>query len=294
MKKFALIWMLLLAFAVVTNAQEAKARTEKIHVLVGDPKVHEASTFAEWGVTKLPKYRALIIGVSEYQHPSAALVNLAEPVNDAQRLYDVLTTHYTFNSDDIIFLKNPRGRQIVDTLEYLAHNVKADENLLVFYAGHGIFDKKLNTGYWIPADGEAGRPSTYLSNTVLRDYLKGITSRHTFLISDACFSGSIFAAGRSMNMEDEIGKFGDLNRIKSRKALTSGNFQTVPDKSIFMEYLIRTLTENVKPYISATSLYTKTYNLVENNSRILPQYGAIQDAGDEGTGGSFCFIRKSN
>ena len=273
MKKIALIWTVLVSFAVVTNAQEATARTEKIHVSVGDPKIQEASTFAEWGVTKLPTYRALIIGVSEYQHPSAGLVNLTEPVNDAQRLYDVLTTHYTFNSDDIIFLKNPRGRQIVDTLEYLAHNVKADENLLVFYAGHGIFDKKLNTGYWIPADGEAG---------------------HTFLISDACFGGSIFAAGRSMNMEDEMGKFGDLNRIKSRKALTSGNFQTVPDKSIFMEYLIKALTENARPFISATSLYTKTYNLIENNSRILPQYGAIQDAGDEGPGGSFCFIRKVN
>ena len=105
MKKFALIWILLLVFAVVTNAQEAKARTEKIHVTVGDSKVQEAATFAEWGVTKLPKYRALIIGVSEYQHASAGLRNLAEPINDAQKLYDVLTTHYTFDPNDVIFLK---------------------------------------------------------------------------------------------------------------------------------------------------------------------------------------------
>ena len=133
MKKFVLIWILLLAFAGVVNAQEAKARTEKIHVTVGDAKSQEAATFAEWGITKIPKYRALIIGVSEYKHPSAGLRNLAEPVNDAQKLYDVLTTRYTFDPNDVIFLKNPTRGQIVDSLELLALKVKPDENLLVFY-----------------------------------------------------------------------------------------------------------------------------------------------------------------
>lgn len=295
MKKIALIWIVSVSFAYVTKAQEFRAQTSKIHVSVGGAVSEEqAATFADWGITKLPKYRALIIGVSDYQNASAGLRNLAEPVNDAQKLYDVLTTHYTFEPQDIIFLKNPTRGQIVDSLELLAQKVKPDENLLVFYAGHGIFDKKLDIGYWIPADGVEGRKSTFLANSELRNYLKGITSKHTLLISDACFGGSIFASGRSSYDANDWGKFNDLYKGKSRKALTSGNFQEVPDKSIFMEYLVKVLNDNVKPFIAATLLYTKVYGSVENNTRILPQYGAIQDAGDEGMAGSFIFIRKSN
>ncbi len=294
MKKIALIWIVLVTIVWVANAQEAKARTEKIHVTVVENKDHDAATLADWGITKIPKYRALIIGVSEYQHASAGLKNLAEPVNDAQKMYDVLTSRYTFDPKDIIFLKNPTRGQIVDSLELLAHKTKPDENLLVFYAGHGIFDEKLDIGYWIPSDGVEGRKSTFLANSELRNYLKGITSKHTLLISDACFGGSIFASGRGSYEANEIVKFFDLYKVKSRKALTSGNFQVVPDKSVFMEYLIKVLAENVKPYIAATLLYAKIYEPIQNNSTILPQYGAIQDAGDEGGGGSFIFIRKIN
>ena len=293
MKKLILIWVIFSTCIQVVEAQEAKARTEKIHVKVGVNE-DQAATFADWGIPNIPKYRALIIGVSEYKYASAGLRNLDEPVNDAQKLYDVLTSHYTFEPNDIIFLKNPTRAQIVDSLELLAHKVKPDENLLVFYAGHGIFDKKLDIGYWIPSDGVESRKSTFLANSELRNYLKGISSKHTLLISDACFGGSIFAAGRSSFDANEMKKFGDYYRVRTRKALTSGNFEEVPDKSIFIEYLIKELSENVKPYIAATLLYTKVYGLVENNGTVLPQYGAIQNAGDEGSGGSFIFIRKVN
>jgi hypothetical protein len=294
MKRVVLITVLLTSWMGVAKAQEAKARTEKVHVKVGSISAGQAATFAEWGITKLPKYRALIIGVSEYTHASAGLRNLEQPVNDAQKLYDVLTTHYTFDPADVILLKNPTRGQIVDSLEQLAFKVKPDENLLVFYAGHGIFDKKLDIGYWIPSDGEEGRKSTFLANSELRNYLKGITSKHTLLISDACFGGSIFAAGRSSYNAEEVGKFNDMYKGRSRKALTSGNFQEVPDRSIFMEYLIKALAENVKPFIAGTLLYTTIYGPISNNSRILPQYGAIQDAGDEGVANSFIFIRRGD
>lgn len=294
MRKVAWVGVLWLLCFLQSEAQETRARTSTIHVTIGNDTVQTAATLADWGITKLPKYRALIIGVSEYQHASAGLRNLAEPVNDAQRLYDVLTTHYTFDPKDVIFLKNPTRGQIVDSLELLAQKVKPDENLLVFYAGHGTFDKKLDIGYWIPTDGVEGRKSTFLANSELRNYLKGITSKHTLLISDACFGGSIFSAGRTSYVADEMGKFNSIYSVRSRKALTSGNYQEVPDKSIFIEYLLKVLTDNVKPYIAATLLYTKIYEPIQNNSRILPQYGAIQDAGDEGVAGSFIFIRRAN
>ena len=67
-----------------------------------------------------------------------------------------------------------------------------------------------------------------------------------------------------------MGKFNDIYKVKSRKALTSGNYQEVPDKSIFMEYLIKTLGENVKAYIAATLLYTKIYEPIQNSRSYQP------------------------
>src|SRR6478735_6339850 len=104
MKKLAGVVVLLMTFVSESEAQEARARTEKIHVKVGGANPEEAVTLADWGITKIPKYRALIIGVSEYQYASAGLRNLVEPINDAQKLYDVLTTHYTFDQSDVMFL----------------------------------------------------------------------------------------------------------------------------------------------------------------------------------------------
>jgi hypothetical protein len=284
--------LLLAVVATGLRAQET-VRTEPIRLTVGTPaEDKKAATLAEWGFKKLPRYHALIIGVSEYANSGPTLQDLSEPVNDAQKLYDVLTTKYAFDPHDVVFLKNATRGQIVDSLEMLAHKVKPEDNLLVFYAGHGMFDPKLDIGYWIPSDAVAGRKSTYLANSQLRDYLKGIASKHTLLISDACFGGSIFAASRAGYDSYERAQFYDIYKSKSRKALTSGNYQEVPDKSVFIEYLVKTLKESEEPYISATSLYTRIYEPIRLNSRVLPQYGAIQDAGDEGIAGSFIFIRK--
>ncbi len=289
MKRLLLLLILSVSLA---QAQET-VRTEPIRLTVGTPaEDRKAATLAEWGFKKLPRYHALIIGVSEYANNGPGLHDLAEPVNDAQKLYDVLTSQYAFERGDVVFIRNATRGQIVDSLEMLAHKVKPEDNLLVFYAGHGMFDPKLDIGYWIPSDAIAGRKSTYLANSQLRDYLKGITSKHTLLISDACFGGSIFAASRAGYESQAMAQFYDTYKSKSRKALTSGNFQEVPDKSVFIEYLVKMLQESNEPYISATSLYTKMYEPIRLNSRVLPQYGAIQDAGDEGIGGAFIFIRK--
>jgi hypothetical protein len=69
-----------------------------------------------------------------------------------------------------------------------------------------------------------------------------IKSKHTLLITDACFSGSIF---KTRSVEAAILKrFHEMYKDKSRKAMTSGNLTEAPDKSVFVKYLIKTLEEN--------------------------------------------------
>jgi Caspase domain len=290
MKMISII-VVLAANALSSYAQETKARTEKIRVKVGGQESRENLTMADLGVTKMPKYHALIIGISDYQKNSAKLSDLEKPVQDAERLYNVLTTKYTFNTEDVIFLKNPTYKTLNDTLLHLADKVGQNENLLIFYAGHGYYDKQREAGYWIPSDATMDSRSNWITNTKLRDDIGALKqAKHALLITDACFGGSIFKGSRGAYETNLIMRFKEAYGSKSRKAITSGNLSEVPDQSLFIEQLIKKLDENNDPYITSFSIFNKIYEILLNNSETSPKYGAIQGVGDEG--GDFVFIKR--
>jgi hypothetical protein len=56
------------------------------------------------------------------------------------------------------------------------------------------------------------------------------------------------------------------------------------------KYPIRQLDNNQDMYLSSEQLFSKIKVAVLNNSQTIPQFGMIQDTGDEG--GDFIFIRK--
>ena len=78
--------------------------------------------------------------------------------------------------------------------------------------------------------------------------------------------------------------------LNSRKAITSGTLKEVPDKSVFIEYLIKRLDSNNRKYMPSEQLYSSLREAVMNNSPNIPQYGTIQKVGDEG--GDFIFIKR--
>ncbi len=238
---------------------------------------------------KLPRYYALIIGVANYKFSGANLQSLENPTKDAGELYRVLTQRYSFDTSDVIFLRDPTRRRIIDELELLSGRVGAKDNLLIFYAGHGYYDKQKELGYWIPSDATMSK-SDWILNSTVKDYMSSIQSKHTLLITDACFGGSIFKS-RAVDAYGIMQVY-DLYKDPSRKAITSGNLTEVPDKSLFMEQLLRKLNENEDDFLPSQKLYTRIYEPVTNNSTAIPKFGIIQGAGDEG--GDFIFIRRQN
>lgn len=233
------------------------------------------------------KYYALLIGVNNYT--DASITQLDQPVNDALRLKRVLQMDYTFDERNIILLKNPTRSEIIQSFDKLTRVVTKEDNLLIFYAGHGIWDDGLKQGYWLPRDSKRDSKVAWLSNGTIRDYVGGIKSKHTLLIADACFSGGIF---KTREVFSEAKAVLELYKLPSRKAMTSGNMKTVPDKSVFMEYLIKRLQNNEHSVFSAEQLFSSFRVAVINNSSNgqVPQYGDIREAGDEG--GDFVFLRR--
>ncbi len=233
------------------------------------------------------KYYALIIGINDYS--DSEIQDLGNPLSDAKSLRDVLVNSYNFLPENTTLLQNPTRDQIIDQFDELSDKLTSRDQLLIFYAGHGIWDKRIKQGYWLPSDASKSSKSRWLSNSTIRDYVGGIRSKHTLLISDACFSGGIFRE-RGLSMENSNALL-QLYNLTSRKAITSGTLTTVPDESVFIEYLIKQLKQNSSKLLSAEELYRSFRIAVINNSvnGQVPQYGAIGQVGDEG--GDFIFLK---
>lgn len=249
-----------------------------------DTVIREMAIFSDIG-----NYYALIIGISDYSDPFITDLD-GYPLEDAEKLSQILTERYTFTKETTQLLKNPNRTDIQRAFDDLSKVITDKDNLLIFYAGHGHYDESTELGYWLPADAEKDYTSNWIYNDVLVANLKRIRSRHTLLISDACFSGSIFKTRSAI--EDAPMAYQKKYDLKSRKAITSGVLQTVPNKSIFFRYLADRLENNQAKYLSASQLFQDIEIPVGNNSPNTPQFGVIRNVGDEG--GGFYFYAEIN
>jgi len=238
----------------------------------------------------LGTYHALLIAVERYEH----VPSLKNPISDANKIRQLLTERYTFEPRNVQLLANPTRAGVLDTLDTLRARLQVNDNLLIFYAGHGYWDRDEREGSWLPTDSTSERSANRIPNSEIVAKIRAIKTRHTLLISDACFGGSIFQEMRDASTAPP--SVVDIYRNRSRKAITSGTKeQQVPDRSVFLEYVTRRLLENEASFLTARTLHASLYEAVRNNSPSLPEYGTIQGADDEGLGGDFIFVlRRKN
>ncbi len=228
------------------------------------------------------KYHAIII--SENNYFDEKFPDLIEPKNDADNLMSLLVSKYFFKSEDITRLIDPTRANIFDAIDQKRKTLSLDDNLIIFYAGHGYWDEVLKMGYWLPSDANKDSKSNWVSNTDLTLYLSAFESNHVLLVADACFSGGIFKT-RSIGDMDQGTK--RLYELKSRKAITSGNLKEVPDNSVFMKFFLKELELNQSTFLTSDQLFAKIRPNILNNSSTEPLYGVIHNTGDEG--GEFVF-----
>jgi hypothetical protein len=294
MKKSVIILIVLLAPLLNICAQVVSSGKSSILInnkqktdmpIVFEPNAVVPSASKEVNVGN-GKYYALVIGINKYNDP---LINpLDFCIRDANTFYNTLTTNYTFEKENVKFLKDATYNDIVNALDDFAKKVKPTDSFLIFYAGHGYWNTTSETGFWIPSDGQKNSSRNWFRNSALRDYLKEINSRHTLLITDACFSGGIFKT-RAAFVDASVA-INKLYELPSRKAMTSGNLAEVPDQSVFLKYMIEKLEKNNEKYTSSEQLFSSFRIAVMNNSDTQPLYGEIKDVGDQG--GDFIFIHR--
>jgi len=253
------------------------------------------SLFLDAQDLKVGDYYALIIGVDNYSGDWEVLSNA---VRDAKTLEQTLEQHYKFDYFRALINEEASRENIINAFEWLMSTVTEDDNVLIYYTGHGDYNSKLDAGFWVPADAQSSSVSGLISNTDVITFIKGIKSRHTLLISDACFTGDIFR-GQAIQVEyeDSPKYYEKVHQSSSRKAITSGGIEPVlgggsDGHSVFAFFLLRALMKNENKYFDATQLYNNVWIPVANNSEQTPQFHPLKNTGD--AGGQFVFVKKGD
>jgi hypothetical protein len=246
------------------------------------------------------KYYALIIGNTAYTH----WPKLETPEHDAKKLAEVLRHKYGFQTEVLL---NATRYDILRAFNDLRRQMTEQDNLLIFYAGHGYLDAKISRGYWIPVDGEADSNANWISTLAITDFLSAISAKHVLIVADSCYAGALtrsalarLESGASAEARQNWLKI--MTEKRSRTVLTSGDLQPVLDgggggHSVFAKALLEVLSANdeivegqrLYHEISARVAYAAAGVMTDAGPvEQIPQYAPIRYAGHES--GDFLFV----
>jgi len=231
-------------------------------------------------------YHALVIGSNEYQY----LPRLKTAVDDATAVAAVLEGEYGFR---VKLMLNSGALDIVDAFDEMRETLGPDDNLLIYYAGHGWLDEETGQGYWLAVDAKPNRRSRWVSNSTLKDTLKALTAKHVMVVADSCFSGTL-TRGASIGIRgaDYLRK---MAVKQARVAITSGGLEPVADAgsksdhSPFAKAFIEALRGN-KAVLDGTTLFNTLRRPVMVATDQTPAYSDVRNAGHDG--GDFLFVKK--
>ena len=249
---------------------------------------------------------ALIITNQEYSED--AFPDLLTPKADGDAIAALLTGKFGFKTvlegektaQVSLRLNNASKAQIQNVLFQVRRRLTAEDQLIVYYAGHGENDPDLGA-YWVPVDGQPNTDFTWYAADDITRELKRINSLSVLVISDSCYAGGLSRGG----LEEKPAKsardryLAKASRLKSRQLITSGGEEPVADgggggHSVFARALIEALSSMPEATFTASELFEEKVkpavisaaNSVSEGQ--IPGFYRISRSGDE-PGSEFIF-----
>jgi hypothetical protein len=247
------------------------------------------------GQVDFGSYHALVIGNNRYKD----FPNLLSASVDAKETAKLLRTKYGFQTTTLI---DATRYDMLSALNKLRETLTEDDNLLIYYAGHGELDRVNLRGYWLPVDAEPNSSANWISNIAITDILNAMSAKHILVVADSCYSGSLTRSSMARlesGMSDEVKTkwLKVMAKTRSRTVLTSGGLKPVLDQgggqhSVFAKSFLRALAEN-DSILETYKLFRNLAKEVQQTaSRFgidqLPEYAPIKHGGHEA--GEFFFI----
>jgi hypothetical protein len=234
---------------------------------------------------------ALLFATNKYDNWD----DLVNPVDDAHEIANELKEKYGF---EVEIVEDPTTERIWEKLrEYNERKFGPQDQLFVFFAGHGHYDESFGEGYVVARNSLSKDISktTYLSHNRLRGVINNIPCQHILLTMDVCFGGTldpIIASRGASAYEASVTQM--LVRKwshKTRKYLTSGGKEYVSDgipgkHSPFAGKLIESLRSlgGDDHILTLTELQSNLEKLKQ-----LPRFGSF---GEDDPLGDFVFVGK--
>ncbi len=240
----------------------------------------------------LGRYYALVIGNNQHRF----LPDLETAVRDAEAVAEELRNRYGFQVE---VLTNATRAEILTALNRYQSRLTANDNFLLYYAGHGDLDRVNDRGYWLPVDAEPNDTTNWILNSQVTDILNIIPAKHVMVIADSCYSGSLTGGtvmasapvARQTSPEQYVRFLEVAGQRRARVVLTSGGLQPVLDAgggehSVFANQLLQVLRGNDQ-ILESPDLFVALSEPVKLAARRLgvnqqPEYARIHFAGDVG------------
>ena len=232
------------------------------------------------------RFVALVIANDEYVHWEP----LKTPESDAKAIGKLLSSKFGF---EVEYLMNASRRDTLRAIYDTAKNLRFDDHLLVYYAGHGIVDRATDTAYWVPPDASRDFQPDWISADEVMTSLKSVPARHLLLIADSCYSGKLLRSSAQIDSNVTNASIERLFQKKARVAITSGGNEPVEDSSsggkhsVFAHALIQSLGD-VDQISAASNIFSEVLGKVSLEASQTPQYADMRELGHDG--GDFIFI----
>ena len=233
------------------------------------------------------RYHALVIGNNDYRN----LPKLNTAVNDATATAELLREKYGF---DVKLLIDATRLDILRALNGYRRDLTERDNLLIYYAGHGVLDVETETGFWLPVDAARDSDEFWIANADVTRRLKAVSAKHVLVVADSCYSGTLLreVPAALPSGGERTAWLRRMNSLASRTALVSGGLEPVADSgagghSVFANAFLAALRDNTD-VLDAQALFTKVSRPVVLNADQTPRYSDIRRAGHEG--GEFLFV----
>ncbi len=238
-------------------------------------------------------YYALIIGIQNYADP--ALPSLRTSVSDARDIEKSLRTKYGFHTS-ILLDEDATRHAIKQALSEFRKTLPENSNLLIYYAGHGYYDKSADKAYWLPVDAESTTDANWIIADDITAEARAIPAKHVLIVSDSCYSGGLTRDVDLRMMPSDRNLYVQKMQVgKSRTLMASGGLEPVADggssgHSVFANAFLRGLEEiTVNPF-TAEDLFQQFIRIqVAGGSDQIPHYMPIRNSAHDD--GDFVFVR---
>lgn len=235
---------------------------------------------------------ALLFATNRYDNWS----DLVNPIFDAEAIGKILEEEYGFIVE---IVKDENQNAVMTKLrEYGQRKYKPQDQLFIFFAGHGVYDEVFGEGFVVAKNSEVNDVSknSYISHNRIRSNINNIPCEHIFLTMDVCFGGTfdpLLASSRSAiyeQIDDRAYLVKKLSK-KTRKYLTSGGKEYVSDgvrgsHSPFAKNFL----EALKSYGGSDRiLVLDEIKSFMDRAQTTPRFG---DFGSDENGSDFVFVAK--